>query len=357
VPQQPRRQRKRPAHAGRRAARPPAPVQAAGATATRRAPAFVGLPTYLHLPYAETADDLVRARADVAIVGAPVDMGVVYRPGARFGPRAIRQATYLGQPAENLYHLPLSVYPFRRLRGVDAGDANCPPSSLELSHDAIRAKVAEVCAAGAIPLVLGGDHSITLPSATAVADHHGRGDIGLIHFDAHADTGDKGYGGVLISHGSPMRRLIESGAVPGRNFVQVGLRGWWPPHDVFEWMAAQGMRWHLMEEIRQRGFDFVLERALSETLDGPRKVYLSVDIDVVDPGFAPGTGTPEPGGLTPNELLYAVRRIAQSTEVVAMDVVEVSPPYDGPGETTAQLAHRVVLEAISALAWKRSLSA
>jgi agmatinase len=284
-------------------------------------------------------------------------MGVVYRPGARFGPRAIRQATYLGQPAENLYHLGLEVYPFRHLNGTDAGDANCPPSSLELSHEAVRARVAEICRAGAIPLVLGGDHSITLPSATAVADCHGRGKVGLIHFDAHADTGDKGYGGVLISHGSPMRRLIESGAVPGSNFVQVGLRGWWPPHDVFEWMESQGMRWHLMEEIRQRGFDFVLERAISETLDGPGKVYLSVDIDVVDPGFAPGTGTPEPGGLTPAELLHAVRRIALSTEVVAMDVVEVSPPYDGPGETTAQLAHRVVLEVISALAWKRAQAA
>ncbi|MBI4306421.1 MAG: arginase family protein, partial [Chloroflexi bacterium] len=114
-----------------------------------------------------------RLKADVAIVGAPVDMGVVYRPGARFGPRAIRQATYLGQPAETLYHLGLEVYPFKHIRGVDFGDANCPPSSLELSHAAIRTRITEICSAGAVPFVLGGDHSITLPSATAVADRHG----------------------------------------------------------------------------------------------------------------------------------------------------------------------------------------
>jgi guanidinobutyrase len=149
-----------------------------------------------------------------------------------------------------------------------------------------------------------------------------------------------------------MRRLIESGAIPGRNFVQVGLRGYWPSKDVFDWMRAQGMRWHLMGELRDRGVVPVIEDAIAEALDGPEHIYLSVDIDVLDPGFAPGTGTPEPGGMQPIDLLHAIRQIVLRTDVVAMDVVEVSPPYDW-AELTSQNAHRCLLEAISALAVKR----
>jgi agmatinase len=278
-------------------------------------------------------------------------MGVVNRPGARFGPRAIRQASYFGSPNTNVYHMGLGVYPAQELQIVDFGDAICPPSSLEQSHDAIRLKVTQALQAGAVPIVLGGDHSITLPSATAVAQHYGFGRVGMVHFDAHADTGASSYGEVLISHGSPMRRLIESGAVPGKNFVQVGLRGYWPPATLFDWMREQGMRWHQMSEIETRGFDRVLEDAISEALDGPEYIYLSVDIDVLDPAFAPGTGTPEPGGITSAELLRAVRQIVTSVNTVAVDV---SPPYDGPGAITAEAAHRVVLEAISAMAWRRS---
>src|SRR3954470_3465519 len=141
-----------------------------------------------------------------------------------------------------------------------------------------------------------------------------------------------------------MRRLIESGAVKGSNFVQVGLRGYWPPPDVFDWMREQRMRWHLMREIEDRGFDVVLADAIREALDGPEAIYLSVDVDVLDPAFAPGTGTPEPGGLSSAELLRAVRKIVLSVNVVGMDVVEVAPAYDGPGAITAEVAHRVVLE-------------
>ena len=317
-------------------------------------PAFLGIPTFIHAPFALTASELKESGADVAIIGAPVDMGVVSRPGARFGPRAIRQANYLGGPNDYFYHTELEVYPTRVLKVVDFGDANCPPSSLELSHEAIRAKVTEALQADTIPIVLGGDHSVTLPSATAVAQHYGFGSVGMVHFDAHADTADSSYGGVLIAHGRPMRRLIESGAIPGKNFVQVGLRGYWPPQTLFDWMREQGMRWHPMSEIAARGFDPVLADAIREALEGPEYIYLSVDIDVLDPAFAPGTGTPEPGGITSTELLAAVRRITSSVKLVAVDIVEVSPPYDGPGAITAEVAHRVALEAISALAWKRT---
>jgi agmatinase len=309
----------------------------------------VGIPTFLKLPYVATFSDLTAERPDVVILGAPFDMGTTNRPGARYGPRAIRAASNLGR---GIYHLELEVQPLRHLRVFDYGDASIIPSDIERSHDAIRAKVGEAASLDAVPIVLGGDHSITLPSATAVADRIGHGRVGIVHFDAHADTADDNWG-VLLGHGTPMRRLIESGAVPGRNFVQVGLRGYWPPPDVVGWMRAQEMRWHLMAEVEQRGFEAVLDDAIAEALDGPEAIYLSVDIDVLDPAYAPGTGTPEPGGLTSRELLQAVRRVAGSVRLVGVDVVEVAPAYDGPGAITAEVAHRVVLEVLSALAKKR----
>jgi agmatinase len=315
-------------------------------------PPFVGIPTYLKLPPIETAEQLAAERPDVVIVGAPFDGGVTNRPGARYGPRAIRAASNLGRGA---YHLGLEVQPLRVLRVFDFGDASVVPVDIERSHEAIREKVGAVLAAGAVPVVLGGDHSVAFPSATAVAEAVGKGKLGVVHFDAHADTAEDEWG-TLYGHGTPMRRLIESGAVPGRSFVQVGLRGYWPPPDVVAWMHEQGMRWHLMDEIIQRGFDAVLDDAVAEALDGPEAIYLSVDVDVLDPAFAPGTGTPEPGGLSSRELLRAVRRVAGSTHLAGVDVVEVAPPYDGPGQITAEVAHRVVLEVLSALAKKRHAS-
>jgi len=234
---------------------------------------------------------------------------------------------------------------------VDYGDAICSHGMWEASRTAIHERVGEVAGAGAVPVVIGGDHSITWPAATAVADHHGFGKVGVVHFDAHADTADS-IDGNLASHGTPMRRLIESGAVLGRNFVQVGLRGYWPPADVFDWMREQGMRWHLMQELWERGAPAVIEDAIAEALDGADALYLSVDIDVLDPGFAPGTGTPEPGGMNPADLLRAVRQIAMRTNLVAMDVVEVAPPYDW-ADLTVNNAHRVVLEVLAGLAWNR----
>ena len=318
-------------------------------------PSYIGMPTYLGTPFAINGKELKSMNADIAIIGAPVDMGVGNRPGARYGPRAIRQADYWPKPAKlsNLYHLNLEVFPLKEMNVVDFGDANCPPSSLEKSHEADEKKVTEALEADAIPIVLGGDHSVTWPSATAVAKKYGYGNVGMVHFDAHADTRESSYGDVLIGHGSPMRRLIESGAIPGKNFVQIGLRGPWPPPVDQKWMKDQGMRWHLMAEIEKKGFDSVLEMAISEALDGPDKLYISVDVDVMDPAFAPGTGTPEPGGISSLELLRAIREIVLSKGMVAMDVVEVAPVYDQPGDITAQAAHRCVYEAISALAKKK----
>jgi len=314
-------------------------------------PAYVGLPTFQKLPSVTRAAELAARRPDIAIVGAPLDDGVSHRPGARFGPRAIRAASY---HVGDVNSLQLGILPFEWLDVVDAGDAPVTPANLERAHTVIRRKVADVAASGAIPIVLGGDHSITLPSAAAVAEAIAPRRLGIVHFDAHADTAATTWG-VLRSHGTPMRRLIESGAVAGRNFVQVGLRGYWPPPETLEWMEEQGLRCHFMTEIEERGAEAVVADAIAEALDGPDVIYLSVDIDVIDPGMAPGTGTPEPGGLLTRELLRAIRQVVLAVELVGMDVVEVSPPYD-VSDVTAAAANRCVMEAISALAARRRSS-
>lgn len=311
------------------------------------APGYAGLATFCGLPWLPGAEELAARRPDVAVVGAPFDISTTHRPGARFGPRALRAAAY----NPGTYHLDLGIEIFDWLDVVDAGDAHCPHGLTGLSHRNIRAKVAGIARLGTIPMIIGGDHSITWPAATGVADAVGWGELGLLHFDAHADTADI-IDGNLASHGTPMRRLIESGAVRGRNFVQVGLRGYWPPPDVFAWMRDQDMTWHLMHEIWERGSRAVIADAIARATDGCRALYLSVDIDVLDPGFAPGTGTPEPGGMNPADLLRAVRAIALDTPLVAADIVEVSPPYDH-AETTVNSAHRVALEIFAGLAYRR----
>ena len=310
-------------------------------------PTYVGPTTFMNLPWVTDPAELRAREVDVAIVGAPFDDAVSHRSGARFGPRAIREAQYTSGSVNSLQ---LGIEPFEHLTVVDAGDANIVPAWIERAHALIYRKVREVAATGAIPIVLGGDHSITWPSVTAIAEIRRPASIGIVHFDAHADTASDDWG-VLAGHGTPMRRLIESGAVDGRNFVQVGLRGYWPPVDTFEWMKEHGLRYHFMTEIEERGAEAVIEDAIAEALDGPDAIYLSLDIDVVDPGLAPGTGTPEPGGFLSRELLRAIRQVVGRVELVGMDIVEVSPPYDH-AETTAMIANRAALEAISALAVK-----
>jgi len=303
--------------------------------------------TFLGVPMCDLDDPLTYADAQVVILGAPFDGGTSARSGARFGPMAIRMRDYLPHDGERP-SLALRTDGLKDLGVVDAGDVEMYSGDIEVALPALEAAVEKVTRSGAIPLILGGDHSVTFPDAKGVANVLGHGRISMIHFDAHADTGDIEFGS-LWGHGQPMRRLIESGALRGDRFLQVGLRGYWPPPKVFGWMKEHGMRWHLMREIEERGAEAVVDDAIAEALDGPEVVYLSVDIDVVDPGMAPGTGTPEPGGMTARELLRAVRRVVGAVELAGMDVVEVSPPYD-QSEVTAMLAYRVVMEALSSLA-------
>jgi agmatinase len=305
--------------------------------------------SFYKVPWAVEEDAVRGMSADVAIVGAPYDEGVSARPGARFGPMAIRSAHVTTGPGA--WSIQTEVAPFDVLTVVDAGDAPIVPGRPERSLRVIHEKVRRVARAGALPIVLGGDHSITYPSAAAVARTADPASIGIVHFDAHADTALDQWGS-LIGHGQPMRRLIEEGWVAGPNFVQVGLRGYWPDEETFAWMREQGLRWHTQVELEERGVETVIDEAISQALDGADRVYLSVDVDVVDPGMAPGTGTPESGGMLARELLRAVRRIVGAVDLAGMDVVEVSPPYDH-AEITAMLAANAVMEAIGALAARR----
>ena len=306
--------------------------------------------TFLGVGACDLTDPASYADLDVVIVGAPFDGGTSHRPGTRFGPQAIRGTDYLPHDGSRP-HLALRVDALRDLRVADAGDVEMYSGDLERSIAALEDAVHTVSASGAIPVVLGGDHTVTLPDATGVARHFGFGRVSMLHFDAHADTGDIEFGS-LYGHGQPMRRLIESGALRGDRFLQIGLRGYWPGPETLAWMAEQNMRSYEMTEIGARGLEECLTEAFATATDDCDGVFLSVDIDVCDPGHAPGTGTPEPGGLSARQLLDSVRRICLELPVVGMDVVEVSPPYDS-SEITAFLANRVVLEALSGIAARR----
>ena len=313
-------------------------------------PGYSGMATFCKVPLALSPEDL--RGADVAIVGVPLDGRVTNRPGARFGPRAIRQACPGSSPTRP--HLSLGVDPLTQLRVVDYGDIEPTPAGWERDVEIVHARVSDVLAAGAIPVVLGGDHSLALATQSAVAEHLGDRSFQIVQFDAHADTGAAVSG--KLTHGTPMRLLVERGVVAGDQIIQLGLRGYWPEPAVFDWMRSVGLRWHVMEEIDERGIDDVVSDVVAEIETRDVPVYLSVDVDVLDPAFAPGTGTPEPGGLTTRELLRAIRRIAAALPIVGMEVVEVAPPYDH-AEITALAAHRCVLEALSAIAAQRQRSA
>ncbi|MBC7464052.1 MAG: agmatinase [Actinobacteria bacterium] len=306
--------------------------------------------TFLGVPSCDIDDPTSYADAHVVILGAPIDSGTSHRSGAKLGPQAIRGADYLPHDGERP-HLALRVDGLKELRVKDAGDLLMPGGDLVSSLAVLAAATEKLSRAGVIPVVLGGDHSIASADVAGIAAHRGLGKISMVHFDAHADTGDTQFG-ALIGHGTPMRRLIESGAVRGDRFLQLGLRGYWPEPATLDWMRDQGMRSYEMTEIHHRGMSAVLDESFARLTDQCDGVFLSVDIDVVDPGMAPGTGTPEPGGMTSRELLEAVRRICLELPIVGIDIVEVCPPYDS-ADITALLANRVVLEALSAIAKRR----
>lgn len=304
-------------------------------------PDYAGLLTFGGAPYTEDPAEL--EGVDVAIIGAPMDELVSDRPGTRFGPRAIRAAGCPPGP-----HLEAGIDAFAALRIVDFGDAPIVPADPVSSHRAIERTVAQVIGAGAIPLILGGDHSITEPNVRACAAEHGP--VGLLHFDTHTDTGVEVFGAEL-SHGSVMYRLVQAGLVDPRRYVQVGLRGYWPGEAEFAWQRERGITSIFMHEIRERGIAPVVEQACAAIGAGP--VFLTIDVDVLDPAFAPGTGTPEPGGMTAADLLWAVRAAAQRLTLVGADIVEVSPRAIGSADITALVGDRLAREVLTGIALRR----
>jgi agmatinase len=304
-------------------------------------PDYAGLLSFCGLPYTEDPDEL--AGVDVAIIGAPMDELVSERPGTRWGPRAIRAASAIPGP-----HLQAGIDPLRELRTVDFGDAAVLPADPVRSHAAIQESVGQILAAGALPLVLGGDHSIAEPDIRACAEVHGP--VGLVHFDAHTDTAAECFG-VSLSHGTPMYNLVQSGHVDPARYVQIGLRGYWPGEDVFEWQREQGIRSSFMHDVARRGIEPVVADAIAAVGAGP--VFLTIDVDVLDPAFAPGTGTPEPGGMTSGDLLWATRTVAAALDLVGGDVVEVCPTAIGAADITALVASRIVHEMLTGIGLRR----
>jgi agmatinase len=287
---------------------------------------------------------------DVAVLGAPFDDGTSKRPGTRFGPRAIRAADDGGRHGRP--HMTQGLDPFDVLSVVDYGDVEVAPADLLRSHRALERRLGEILAAGAVPLVLGGDHSLSLPTLRALAARHGPEGYAVLHFDSHADTASELYG-VRVSHGTPFRVAVEEGVLRGDQIVQLGLRGTWPGPEEFGWMRAGGFRWHTMQEMLDDGVMSVVERAVAAVAQAAPRAYLTVDIDVLDPAFAPGTGTPEPGGLTSRELLSAVRHAGLGLDICAVDIVEVCPPFDH-ADITALAAERVAVEILTGMAGKLS---
>ena len=300
-------------------------------------PRFGQIATFMLLPAAESPEGL-----DVALLGIPYDGGVSYRPGARFGPRAVREQSSLIRP----WHPVLKVHPFERLRVADCGDVEVVPNSIEATYAAITARIDAIVAAGAAPVCVGGDHSVTLGILRSLAKRHGP--LGLVHFDAHPDTWDE-YFGSKFFHGTPFRRAVEERLVDPRRMIQIGIRGpLYGPED-FAFHDEHGIEVVRIEAVKEQGTAPVAAR-LARLRGAP--VYCSFDIDAVDPAFAPATGTPEVGGLTSYEALALVRALA-GLELVGADIVEVSPPYDGPGQITSLLAANLLFELVCLLALAR----
>jgi agmatinase len=299
---------------------------------------FAGVPTFLGLPH--RADALQQQPVDigVAVVGVPMDLGVTHRSGARFGPRAVRAVERIGP-----YEHALRMAPLRHVRAADVGDV---PMRSRFDLAACHADIERWFGrlpAGVTPLAVGGDHSITLPILKALG---GGRPLGMLHIDAHCDTGGE-FEGSKFHHGGPFRQAVLAGVLDPRRCVQIGIRG--GAEYLWEFSYDSGMTVLHVEDVERLGVPAVVARAREVIGDGP--MYVTFDVDGVDPGFAPGTGTPEVGGLTPREALAIVRGMA-GLDIVGGDVVEVAPQYDSTSNT-AQVAAQVLFVLLCLVAWRR----
>jgi len=301
-------------------------------------PRFTGPSTFARLPHVRTLEEV-----DVAIVGVPFDTGVTYRVGGRFGPNAVRAASVMLRP----YNANLDVKPFEILSCVDYGDIAIIPGNTERSYEAIQEVVTPIVDAGVVPLLVGGDHACTLPHLRATRS---RGPVAVIDFDSHTDAWDS-YFGEKFNHGTWMRRAIEEGLVDTAHSIEVGLRG--SVYDAEDWAGLRtelGLEYLTTEDIFTLGPAAVASRIRERV--GDRPAFISFDIDVVDPAFAPGTGTPEAGGPSAHDMLVILRALT-GIEFIGFDVVEVIPAYD-PAAQTAMLAANLVYEMLSLVALRRA---
>jgi guanidinobutyrase len=296
-------------------------------------PRFAGPATMMRLPGVASAEGL-----DACFVGVPLDIGTSNRPGARYGPRQIRAESALLRP----YNMATRAAPFDSLSVADLGDVAINTFNLQRSIEIIESAYDEILAHGCRPLTLGGDHTIVLPILRAV--RHEYGPVGVVHVDAHADVNDVMFG-EKIAHGTPFRRAVEEGLVDARRVVQIGLRGTGYTADDFDWPRQQGFRVVTAEACWHRSLDPLMREVREQLGTGP--VYLSFDVDGLDPAFAPGTGTPEIGGLTVVQGLEIVRGCA-GLELVGADLVEVAPAYDTSGNTSL-VAANLLFEMLCAL--------
>ncbi len=302
-----------------------------------KSPRFAQIPTFMRLPHHRVPGDL-----DVALVGIPYDGGTSYRAGARFGPREIRAQSAMIRP----WHPVLKVSPFEALRVADYGDIDVSPVSIERTNEIVEQEVTAILEAGCVPVAVGGDHSIALPILRALAKRHGP--VALVHFDSHPDTWDQ-YFGSRYFHGTMFRRAVEEHLIDPRRTFQIAIRGPLYGADDFAFQAEHGLSVLRVEALKEQGVGWAVEQYAR--LRGA-KVYVSFDIDAVDPAFAPGTGTPEVGGLTSYEALALVRGL-RGLDFVGFDLVEVAPQYDSPGQVTALLAANLLFEFLSLLALNR----
>ena len=294
--------------------------------------------TFMKCPFIEDVHDV--GDAEVAVFGAPLDAGTTYRPGTRFGPQGIRRATNLF----GTYNFELGVDLREQLNLVDIGDVVTIPANLEKSFDQIDRAMSHVVSNGVFPVVLGGDHSIGYPTIRGLAPHMD-GNVGIIHFDRHVDTQELDLDERM--HTTPWFHATDIKNAPPTNLVQIGIGGWQAPRAGVKVGRGRGTTIMTVGDVERVGIEKIAETALELAWQGAKAVYLSFDIDVVDSGFVPGTGWPEPGGLLPREALGLVRLVAAGG-ISGMEVVECSPPYDW-AEQTSLLSARVVLDALATM--------
>jgi guanidinobutyrase len=293
-------------------------------------PRFAGIATMMRLPHQPTTEGL-----DACFVGVPFDLGTSNRSGARFGPRQVRSESVLLRP----YNMATRAAPFDSLQVADIGDVATNPYNIVDSIDRIEAAYDRIIAGGCRPITIGGDHTIAWPILRAMRKRYGP--VGVVHVDAHADVNDT-MGGEKIAHGTPFRRAVEEGLLDCQRVVQIGLRGTGYHADDFDWCRAQGFRVVQAEECWHRSLLPLMKEVVERVGGGP--VYLSFDIDGLDPSFAPGTGTPEIGGLSVQQGLEIIRSL-RGLDLVGADLVEISPPYDPQGTTAlvgANLAYEML---------------